>query len=182
MGIFNFSKKKKTTLPNFTYIDDPRFVCNTVRFAKKCNCCGTKTNIIYTNGMYCGEDVDLLCPQCIISGEASKKYNGFFNDVEFADCIDNQPAKEELAKRTPTLNTWQDVQWVDCCNDYCRFVKYLAPEDFENQEIFLSVQQTYKGESVPFENLKTVCEKSTANILLFQCRVCKKYYIRVDLD
>lgn len=184
MNIFNFFKKKNgTDIPKFTYIDDYRFVCNTVSFAKKCNCCGIKTNIIYTNGIYSEENVDILCPRCIINGEASKKFKGSFNDVELSDSIDNEQAKEELEKRTPTLNTWQEVRWVACCNDYCRFIKFLSLEDFENQEVLLSIQQTYKeDEGVPFEQLRVLCEESGANILLFQCLICKKYYIRVDLN
>lgn len=194
MGLFDFLKPKKTQpktvteptapLPTFKYLRDPRVVFEPNSQKILCECCQNKPAWIYRNGIYAIKDAENFCPECIVSGEASKKFDGTFNEASYSP-IDNPAAKEELEKRTPTLNTWQDLSWAACCNDYCQFIKYMAPEDFENPEIVQSLEETYNEETQgpPFEELAPICEESVdINLLLFQCPTCKKYYVEVDID
>ena len=45
---------------------------------EKCDCCGKGTNLIYSGPFYSKENPDVLCPQCIASGKAAKKFHGEF--------------------------------------------------------------------------------------------------------
>lgn len=41
-----------------------------------CDCCGKQTDVYYTNPFYSAADVNNLCPECIASGAAAKKFKG----------------------------------------------------------------------------------------------------------
>lgn len=63
-----------------------------------CNCCGQKVNA-YITSMYCVEDVDCICLECVASGRAADKFDGTF--IQGADPIDDEEKKNELFCRTP---------------------------------------------------------------------------------
>lgn len=46
-----------------------------------CDCCKKSTDIYYDGPFYAVEDIDYVCPECIASGEASRKYDGEFQDI-----------------------------------------------------------------------------------------------------
>ena len=69
-------------LPTFRYHPDP---LDTGAFDESkegvvCDCCGKTTHIFYTNPFFSIEDIAYLCPECIASGAAARKYNGSFQD------------------------------------------------------------------------------------------------------
>ena len=193
MGFFDFLKPKKqsnviaeptTPLPTFKYLRDPRVAFEPNSDKITCECCQKKPAWIYRNGIYAIKDAENFCPECIVSGKASKTFDGTFNEASDSP-IDNPAARKELETRTPTLNTWQEVCWAACCNDYCQFIKFMTPEDFDSPEIVQSLEETYneEEEGPPFEELAPICEESEEiNLLLFQCPTCKKYYVKVDVD
>lgn len=198
MGLFDFLKPKTnvkgerlytniqptTPLPSFKYLRDSRVAFEPNYDKERCECCEKIPDRIYKNGIYAVEEVENLCAECIISGEAAKKFNGTFNEAD-NPAVDDLSAKEELEKRTPTLNTWQEIEWVACCKDFCQFVKFMTEEDFKDADLLKSLKETYdeEEEGIPFRKLQSVCQKSEdTNFLLFQCPTCKKYYVKVDLD
>ena len=69
-------------LPTFRYHPNP---LETGAFEESadgvaCDCCGKTTHIFYTGPFYAVEDIECLCPECISSGEAARKYDGSFQD------------------------------------------------------------------------------------------------------
>ena len=58
-----------------------------------CDCCGKTTHIFYTNPFFSVEDIAYLCPACIASGEAARKYDGSFQDDFSVDDGVDDPEK-----------------------------------------------------------------------------------------
>ena len=75
-------RRAQLGLPAFRYHPDP---LDTGAFEESaegvvCDCCGKMTHIFYTNPFFSVEDIEHLCPECIASGEAARKYDGSFQD------------------------------------------------------------------------------------------------------
>lgn len=66
-----------------------------------CECCGKDTEVYYSGSIYCEQDISYLCPTCISSGKAAKKFDATF--VQGADKLNTSDAKkdDELFRRTP---------------------------------------------------------------------------------
>ena len=59
------------------------------------------THIFYTNPFFSVEDIAYLCPECIASGEAARKYDGSFqDDFSLDDGVDDP---EKLASDLDAL-------------------------------------------------------------------------------
>jgi uncharacterized protein CbrC (UPF0167 family) len=113
-------------------------------FTKKlslCEVCNQKTDYIYKGSMFNeGPDPQYICPWCIFSGEAAKKYNAVFVD-EYSLIEESLPQSviDELTQRTPGFSTWQHPNWLTHCNDGCIYLGdhwELVPEndsDFWNE-------------------------------------------------
>lgn len=101
-------KKKLSKLPQFRYHPDP---LATESFEEGppeiCPCCGKESTIYYSSFPYSVEDVEHLCPECIASGEAAKKFDAeFVQDAEWEGEVDVAKSKE-LFERTPGYLSWQ---------------------------------------------------------------------------
>ena len=95
-----------------------------------CDCCGKMTHIFYTNPFFSVEDIAYLCPACIASGEAARKYDGSFqDDFSVDDGVDDPEKLDELIHRTPGYSGWQQEYWRAHCGDYCAFWAMWAPEN-----------------------------------------------------
>ena len=75
-------RRAQLGLPAFRYHPNP---LETGAFEESadgvaCDCCGKTTHIFYTGPFYAVEDIEYLCPECISSGEAARKYDGSFQD------------------------------------------------------------------------------------------------------
>ena len=75
-------RRARLGLPAFRYHPDP---LDTGAFEESeegviCDCCGKATPIFYSNPFFSVEDIAYLCPACIASGEAARKYDGSFQD------------------------------------------------------------------------------------------------------
>ena len=69
-----------------------------------CDCCGKTTHVFYTNPFFSVEDIAYLCPECIASGEAVRKYDGSFqDDFSLDDGVDDPEKLDELIHRPPRL-------------------------------------------------------------------------------
>lgn len=119
-------------LPTFRYHPDP---LDTGAFDESkegvvCDCCGKTTHIFYTNPFFSIEDIAYLCPECIASGAAARKYNGSFqDDLSLDDGVDNPEKLDELIHRTPGYSGWQQEYWRAHCGDYCAFLGYVGARE-----------------------------------------------------
>ena len=119
-------------LPTFRYHPNP---LETGAFEESkegvvCDCCGKMTHIFYTNPFFSVEDIAYLCPECIASGEAARKYDGSFqDDFSVDDGVDDPEKLDELIHRTPGYCGWQQEYWRAHCGDYCAYLGYVGARE-----------------------------------------------------
>lgn len=109
--------------PQFQYHPDPLSTGSIKASAMVCDCCGMARGFEYTASFYSPQrSKPRLCPWCIASGEAAQKYDGDFSDafpLQEEGIADN--IVDEVSKRTPGYNSWQQEVWESHCEDACEF-------------------------------------------------------------
>ncbi len=146
-----------------------------------CQCCG-KTVSEYCTCMYCKDNVNCICFECIENGKAAEKFNGtFIQDAEI-DKVDDQSKIDELFNRTPGYVSWQGEHWLACCNDFCMFIDDVGTKELEEMgiadEVFLEYDAL--GE---YDDVRDCLEKAGSMAgYLFRCLHCGKYHLWVDAD
>ena len=84
----------------------------------------------YTGPFYSVDEIAYLCPECIASGEAARKYDGSFqDDFSVDDGVDDPEKLDELIHRTPGYSGWQQEYWRAHCGDYCAFLGYVGARE-----------------------------------------------------
>ena len=121
-------------LPTFAYHLDPIASGSIKASDAKCLCCKKTRGYIYTGPVCCEDELrDALCPWCIADGSAHKKFDASFTDeAGFPDGI-AQSVIEEVAWRTPGFNSWQQGEWLACCNDAAAFVKPAGYKEIQSR-------------------------------------------------
>lgn len=175
-------------LPQFRYHPNP---LETQAFSLSgspvvCDCCGKSTKIYYDGPFYAIEEVGQLCPECIASGRAAKKYDGEFQDEGSLDeGVDDPEKLDELIHRTPGYQGWQQEYWRAHCGDYCAFVGYVGYRELKQMGIVEEVLEDDLwdewGEE-PEESLKSLVNGGSFQGYLFQCLHCGKYLLWTDCD
>ena len=133
-------------LPKFKYHPDPIATGNIIKSDDTCECCGTQTGYAYNSNIYAEEEIEFICPWCIANGKAAEKFDGLFSDdYPLVQAGVNEKTIEEVTKRTPGYNSWQQEEWQAHCGDACEFhgdAKKAELEKLEgvNLEEFLKVQ------------------------------------------
>jgi uncharacterized protein CbrC (UPF0167 family) len=148
-----------------------------------CQCCGKETKYYYGVRMYCVENVDCLCPDCIASGAASEKFDGDF--IQDAEGGVNDPDKtDELFKRTPGYESWQGEYWLAHCGDYCAFIGDVGARELAGMGIADEVFADYAAmDEFDIDEVKEYLEKGGSMAgYLFRCLHCGKYRLWVDAD
>lgn len=147
-----------------------------------CDCCGKQTDVYYTSPFYSIDNVDYLCPECIASGAAAKKFDGEFQDADSADEVKDKKALDELIHRTPGYCGWQQEYWLAHCDDYCAFMGYYDWAALEREGIAAEIEETYREDvcMIPFEDAKEYIQNNEC--YLFKCLHCGKHFIYFDFD
>ena len=148
---------------------------------ERCDCCGKGTNLIYSGPFYGEEDVDVLCPQCIASGKAAKKFSGEFVDYAILSPTILEEYKKELCYRTPSYNGFQQEHWPDHCGDFCEFIAYVGWKEIIEMGLENSVEFATEAEGYS-EHKECIVNGSSCQGYLFRCLNCKKYILYVDCD
>lgn len=173
------------TLPKFKY--SPNCYENGV-FSKSesekiiCQCCGNQTEYYYTS-MYAYEDLDAICPKCIESGEAARKFDGsFIQDIECM--ISDRELLNKFFETTPGYLSWQGEYWLVHCNDLCEYIGPVGSKELECMGILDEVLKEYheKEQIMDIEYVKKyLCKDGEVAGYLFRCLHCKKYRIWIDI-
>lgn len=161
----------------------------------ECDCCGKETPIYYTGPFYSVKEVEALCPWCIASGKAAKKFEGEFQDYSSIEGISADPSlsdtigykKEnikELIERTPAYCSWQQGYWLGHCDDLCAFVDYVGWAEIEDKlDEFADLDGDCEKFGLLREDLpKYLRNNGSCQGYLFQCLTCKKYRLYLDFD
>ena len=174
-------RERLKDLPKFRYHPNP---LDTGAFkegeAKTCPCCGKKSTVYYSTMPYGIENVSYLCPLCISSGEAAKKYDAtFIQDAEWKGEPDKEK-DEELFCRTPGYISWQGEYWLSCCGDYCAYLGTVGTKELKAMDIADEVFEEYAAKN-EFEDVEEYLVKDGSLCgYLFTCLHCKKYHLWVD--
>lgn len=144
-----------------------------------CQCCGKETDV-FTDSMYCIEDIACICMDCVASGAAAKKFDGEF--IQDAQRIDEKEKTEELFCKTPGYLSWQGEYWLSCCQDYCAFLGEVGTKELEELGVADEVFAEYEAKDEYRDARKYLVKGGSLNGYLFQCLHCKKYHLWVDAD
>ncbi len=148
-----------------------------------CQCCGQETEY-YLEIMYCRENIQCICPECVASGRAAEKFNGtFIQDAEI-DKVSDKEKTDELLKRTPGYISWQGEHWLACCNDFCQYIQEVGIEDLKSMGIAEQVISEYEADNPEdyYEDCMEYLGNGIMQGYLFRCLHCGKYRLWVDVD
>lgn len=170
---------ENSDLPKFKYHPN-LYKSEVVTFEKSiCQCCG-KEITAYIGTMYCVENIECICLECVSNGDAARKYKGEF--VQFAEPLDDKEKHDELFCRTPGYISWQGEYWLTCCNDYCAFIGDVGTKELEEMEIADEVFAEYDARN-EYENARLYLHNAGSMAgYLFRCLHCEKYHLWVDAD
>lgn len=176
------------TLPFFRYHPNPletrAFL--TAESPVACDCCGNPTHIYYDGPFYSVENIGYLCPGCIASGEAARKYDGGFQDECSLESNVGSPEKlDELIHCTPGYHGWQQEYWRTHCGDYCAFIGYVGFRELKQMGLVAEVLENSLCDSwgaKPIEILKAMENGGSVQGYLFRCLHCGKHLVWIDCD
>ena len=170
---------RELKLPAFKYILNPVEEELIEKSSETCCCCGKKNGYIVSSVMYTKYETGPICPWCVVSGEACKKFEGFYNEVEkragiSEDIIDN------IELRTPGLVTFQDQLWPVHCRDGCQFLGHFFSDDLPKVDKnfldkFLEENGISESELLELEN-----SEPHYYVYKFSCLHCKQYVLLFD--
>lgn len=170
------------TIPYFRYHPDP-FATGIFKEPDKpvlCPCCQKTVSVIYEGPFYAIDNVNNLCPDCIASGEAAKKYDGAFQDSESVDEVTDPDKLDELVHRTPGYCGWQQEYWKAHCDDYCAFVGYVGFDELNELNVLEEVLEDL--EDWQKEYIRDLVNGGDAQGYLFRCLHCGKHLLHIDFS
>lgn len=169
-------------IPKFKYCPDTISTnILTVGGSEVCDCCGETVDVYYEGSFYSIKDVDCLCPECIVSGAAAKKFDGEFQQDIFNDeNVVNEEYRDEILHRTPSYISWQGSSWPAHCDDFCEFLGDAGWDKLEE----LGIEDNF--ENFTGYDTKELKEYLSPNGFLcgylFRCLKCGKYCLCADCD
>lgn len=182
-------------LPKFKYHSVPLKSGSIIESDEVCLCCGEARGYIYGGLPYSEEELeDSICPWCISSGEAHKKFDADFTDYDgiggYGDWDDVASSiKEEITFRTPGFTGWQQEKWWTHCNDGA---DYLGTAGFkEIKEYGLELEAYLKQEATKTYGLKdgqwepffqALDADGSPTAYIFKCIHCGKHGGYIDFD
>lgn len=196
MGIFSKRLKKSQTdraeenrllfetLGKFPYLETLDGVMTFSKRKVTCDCCAKKVNLYSEMGIYSAEyEPEILCPDCIANGTAAEKFDGTFQCYLDEESVSPEDY-DAVMRRTPTILSYQDLEWKVCCGKPCVYMRRAKNVDFP--AILEKLKETYseEEEGVPFEKLSELGGESDdeSSLILFRCQTCGRLYGVIDLD
>ena len=148
-----------------------------------CDCCGKTTHIFYTGPFYAVEDIEYLCPECISSGEAARKYDGCFqDDCSLDNGVDDPEKLDELIHRTPGYSGWQQEYWRAHCGDYCAYLGHVGARELRALGVLEEVLDDPMWDDEQKKMIQESVNGGHLQCYLFQCLHCGKHLVWMDFD
>jgi uncharacterized protein CbrC (UPF0167 family) len=173
-------------LPRFTYHPNPIETGSIVPSDEVCECCGIKRGYVYCTVPYGEVEYEYLCPWCIADGSAHEKLG-----VEFSDSWPLEKANvpqhviEQVSFRTPGYLSWQQENWLACCNDACEYHGDAPAAELQALDsdglINLSRDTGFSVEDL-IEIVKHYQPKGSPAFYKFVCRHCRTVRYSADCD
>jgi hypothetical protein len=171
-------------LPGFTYHPDPIGTGSIAESRVRCDCCGKANGFVYTGAFYSSKSPKKICPACIASGEASRKYDGTFTDSHPLAAAGIDPAIiDEVCNRTPGFLGWQQESWAIHCNDACEFHAHAKLEEL--QSLTPEAGKAFiEGNNITSETWEAIHSAYQAggdpSVFKFTCRHCQQNLYQID--
>ena len=178
-------KLKSLDLPFFKYHPNPLATgaFTQAQYAVVCDCCGCSTHIYYDGPFYAIDDINYLCPNCIASGAAAKKFDGDFQDD---GCLESEVLDaekvDELIHRTPGYSGWQQEYWRSHCGDFCAFIGYVGAAELKALGVLDEVLDDPQWSEEEKDLIKTSVNGGSLQCYLFKCLHCGKHMVWMDCD
>jgi uncharacterized protein len=124
-------------LPVFKYHPDPIATGSVVESSNSCRRCGQQRGYIYAGPVFSDVELDeAICPWCIADGSAAREFDAEFTDAGGVGAYgswDEVPAEvvEEVSRRTPGFNGWQQERWWTHCGDAAEFLGRAGQKELE---------------------------------------------------
>ena len=129
------------------------------------------------------EDIECLCPECISSGEAARKYDGSFqDDCSVDDGVENPAQLDELTHRTPGYSGWQQEYWRAHCGDYCAYLGPVGARELRALGVLEDVLDDPMWDDEHKEMIQKSVNGGHLQCYLFQCLHCGKHLVWMDFD
>ncbi|CAM5230206.1 UPF0167 protein [Streptomyces spiroverticillatus] len=173
-----------TGLPHFRHHPDPVASGSVRESAETCVCCNRSTGWIYTATFYTAREVSgRFCPWCIADGSAAERFEGEFTDAYGFEGLSGETV-EEVTRRTPGFQAWQDPYWLVHCNDAAAFIgevgyAELATHPEALDQLRLDLRMGGWHDASRLENFLTHLGQE-ANAMLFRCTVCDTHLAYAD--
>lgn len=174
----------ESSLPSFQYHPDPLATGSIGLSDQVCECCGKNRGYIYTGPYYSIGSESMFCPWCIHSGDAAKKFDGIFSDdLTLIECSLPDHIVDEVTRRTPGFNGWQQEMWMVCCNDACAFMGDASMDEVKKMSVdeFNDLLYTCQLRKDILQNMiDRYTFKGNPSIYKWQCLHCNKNRFQVD--
>ena len=146
----------KKELPFFKYHPNP-LKTGAFKTGKNvvCNCCGKETDVYYTRPFYSVENIEYLCPECIVNGEVRIGGNDFsfsipydlpFDEKDYEYEISQIP-KEVRDKVIPIVETgWHigGTLWIDDKGNFYHTLYYRNDSMEKYNSIFDYLEYNFR--------------------------------------
>jgi len=125
--------------PVFRYHSNPLKTGSIVASAKVCRRCRRRRGYIYVGPVYAKAALnEAFCPWCIADGSAAAAFDAKFTDPagigSYAAWHPVPPeVVEEIVRRTPGFNGWQQERWWTHCGDAAEFLGRAGRHELETE-------------------------------------------------
>ncbi len=192
---------------SFRYFQHPHEFSTYTKEPQLCDFCGEERPG-YAGPYYGQNDIEFVCEACLIQGrltEAGASTN------EGSRLIRNQlqlyhpelsPEQrealviqriDELEYRTPSLVTWNDIEWPGHCGDYCRFIKIAGRPDIvalaggRDAKAFFYAHLMGRAHPDWWADIRPDSPRNnevaySMEVYLFQCLECGEYRLITDME
>lgn len=168
-------------LPSFKYSPNLESIGILDNKENTCECCGDRVAKTISH-MYCVDEIQCICLNCVSNGKAAEKFDGdFIQDAEH-DLVTDPEKINELFQRTPGYISWQGEYWLAHCQDFCAYLGEVGTKELEELGIADQVIAEYEALD-EYEDIRPYLTKAGSMCgYLFQCLHCGKYRLWVDAD
>ena len=183
VDLFHFDSDEDVFCVYSQYIDDLMLLSKMIRATCDNEKTMGMTHIFYTNPFFSVGDIAYLCPACIASGEAARKYDGSFqDDFSVDDGVDDPEKLDELIHRTPGYSGWQQEYWRAHCGDYCAYLGHVGARELRALGVLEEVLDDPMWDDEQKEMIRESVNGGHLQCYLFQCLHCGKHLVWMDFD
>ncbi|WP_425117356.1 CbrC family protein [Anaeromassilibacillus sp. SJQ-1] len=173
-------------LPAFRYHPDP---LDTGAFKQSeegvvCYCCGKTTHIFYTSPFFSVEEIAYLCPVCIASGEAARKYGGSFQDDYSVDDGVDESGRNWMSSSTapPATPAGSRNTGAPTAASYCAFLGYVGARELRALGVLEEVLNDPMWDDEQKKMIQESVNGGHLQCYLFQCLHCGRHLVWMDFD